>query len=58
VPLGIIHPCGNLAYFHYSHQDWLDESLYVVYRPCLKLFPPEATHLRDRVYPRFEDLGE
>ena len=57
VPLGLIRPCANLAYFYYSDWEWLDGSLYVLYRPCERLFPPGVTHIRDRVYPQLETMG-
>ena len=57
VPLGIIRPAANLTYFYYSDSDWLDRTLYILYRPCERLFPFGAIHARDRRFPRIEDMG-
>ncbi len=58
VSLGIVRPCANMAYFYYSESDLVDRALYVLYKPCEGLMPFGATHHRDRVFPRLEDMAE
>jgi hypothetical protein len=58
VPLGIIRPAANMAYFHYSDHPIVEAALYALYWPCYKLLPtPGLKHNQDRPEFRIEDMA-